>query len=383
MKIFLRLLLGSLAVVLCQCSDQQAASKEPGSTSGSGKGERVLHLYSWEDYMNPMVIETFTERSGIDVRYHTFEETDEVESALRAEPGKYDVVVIDNDKVDRLRELRMLRKVDKSLLPNFKNLAEKHLDQDYDPGNEFSVPYLWGTTLLAYRNDKIPNPEPSWNLLWESRLKGRIGMLNERNESIGVALFRHGRSMNERSEEALALAEMSLMEQVERLDVQFIAGVPAELEEGLTSGDIWAGMAYSGDAVMVAEEHENVSYFIPKEGCAIWMDHLVIARDSQNVEEAHEFLNFLLEGEIAAENANYLHYASPNVAAEPYLAKEMLDNPGIVPPAEILERCEMADRLTPERERPVNRLWGRVMSAWEDANLSSQAVTEAPQSALP
>lgn len=313
-----------IAALTTCCFTQCNKRPKPHSDEGSPKNvyttrhpasvaQRSLTLYSWDEYFSPEVLSDFTKITGIGVEIRTFEDTDEVEPQVQSEPGKHDVIVFDGDKVDKFREQQMLYPLDHSKLPNFQNLEKKHTNFDKDPGNQYSVPYLWGTTLIAYRKDKIPSPERSWKLLWDPALKGHIGMLSERLETLGAALLMNGYSINDRTDPALASAQQSLLTQAKELDAQLIEGVPSALNEGLSSGELWAAMAYSGDAAMVAQENDNIGYFIPEEGCTMWMDHFVITRDTSRSEEAHEFLDFMLTGPAAAKNANYLRYATPRV----------------------------------------------------------------------
>ena len=340
--------------------EASAALAEPQSTSQ----KQSVTIYTWEDYFSPEVLTDFTQTTGIDVNVESFEDSDGIESDIRSNPGKYDIIVMDGDTVDKLRELQLLHPLNHAALPHFSNLESNHTDLEFDPGNRFSVPYLWGTTLIAYRKDKIASPEKSWKLLWDPALTGRIGMLNERLETLGAALFKNGRSMNARDGESLALAQQDLVNQIQILGARYIEGIPSAITDELSSGNLWATMAYSGDAAMIAQEDPNIGYFIPEEGCALWTDHFVLTRDSQRVDEAHAFLDFMLTGPAAAQNANYLRYATPNGAAISYLDEDLLTNEGIYPPEEVLEKCELAGRRTPERERPVNDLWKTVMMSY-------------------
>lgn len=323
--------------------------------------EKFLTLLTWEEYVAPEVLSGFSETTGITVRYETFADADEIEGRLQSHPGRYDVVIVDYANVSRFQKLHLLQPLNHNQLENFHHLGAKYTDLEIDPGNRYSIPYLWGTTLIAYRKDKIPAPERSWQLLWDSRYRNRIAMMNERTEAIGVALIKNGYSLNDRSSSAMEQVKNDLLHQISQLRATYIEGVPSALKTAFQEG-AWAAMAYSGDAAMLALEDPNIGYFIPAEGCAIWMDHCVISRTSRNLTESHQFIDYLLSGPIAAENSNYLCYASPNDAALPFIENTLLEDPGVFPSDEVLNRCEFGGMLTVDRERPVNDLWRELMT---------------------
>ncbi len=338
-------------------------------------GPRAITLFTWDEYVDSEVIADFSAISGTEVIYETFSDTDEIEAAIRSDPGKYDVLIVDSENVELFQELQLLHPLDHTKLPHFENLDPRHTDPDIDPGNQHAVPYLWGTTLIAYRKDKIPHPEESWRLLWNPSLKGKIGMLAERSEAIGAALIKNGFSFNERASRPLATAQADLITQVTQLDAEFIEGIPSTLRKAFDQG-IWATMAYNGDAVMIAEEDERIDYFVPQEGCAMWVDYIVISRDTSRSADAHAFIDYLLTAEAAAKNANAVRYATPNQAALPLLDDDLRSNPGVFPPPEIIDRCEVGGSMTPERERPLNDVWREVISRYEQRKESPGSPAE-------
>lgn len=340
----------------------EAMHDSPDSMAGSQ--EPQVTLLTWREYVDPDVISDFSAKTGIKVIYEYFADSDETEAMVREEPGAYDLVIFDHENVELFQKLQLLHPLDHSKLPNFSNLAEQHTDQAFDPGNQYSVPYLWGTTLIAYRKDKISNPEESWAVLWDPAHKGHVAMLDERSETIIAALLKNGFSVNDRTSTALSRAEADLLSQVRDLEVRFIEGVPSSLRRAFDS-DIWATMAYNGDAIALAEEDPNIGYFVPKEGCALWSDLMVITRDSRHIDEAHAFIDHILTAEAAAKNAEAMAYATPNEAALQLLAPEFLANPGIFPPPDVLSRAEISSSTTLNRERPFNDIWRNVLTLHE------------------
>ncbi len=356
------------AAFLPSCSRQEVSLPTPVKTPAN-----VLRLYTWSEYFDPDVLALFEEKTGIRVEYLTFSDFDEMEAQLRSRPGYYDVVVTDDSAIQALWELHLIQKFDRDQLPNLANIHPDYLGLYFDPENAFSVPYMWGTTLVAYRADRIEDPEQSWNLLWDERYQGKIMTLQDRLGALSVALLTLGYSMNSENPDEINEAAEKCVQQVKRVDVRY--GDDAAVREALDEGTVWAAMCYSGDAAMVAAENENVAFFIPKEGAPLWVDNFVISRDSKHSEEAHRFINFMLEPEIAAANSNYTYYASPNQAAKSLLDPELLADESINPPDEIRKRCSVLAEITELREELANRAWLKVLKAVQKKGQLSETLT--------
>ncbi|MDB4673641.1 spermidine/putrescine ABC transporter substrate-binding protein [Verrucomicrobiales bacterium] len=307
-----------------------------------------MNVITWEDYVAPEVLEAFTERTGIAVNLESFEDSEELIGRLSAYSHRYDVVIFDNASAHRVANMKLLRRLDRNRIPGMANLDQKFLNMDADPGNNYTVPYLWGSTLVAYRKDKIVDPEPSFKLLFEPNpeLTGKVMMIDDPVEMFGVAHIYSGRSTNSYDKKSLAAAAETLKQQRRNLEVQY--GSDKDVRDGLASGEVWAAMCYSGDAAWVAEDHEEVGYFFPKEGATLWLDIMAVARDSRNIDAAYKFINFVLEPEIGAMNANHLWYATPNAKAMPLLSEELLQDQALFPPKSVVKNSEFL-RVTPEK----------------------------------
>lgn len=347
-----------LLFTACSDTETSAESTAPPPLEPLPREEKVLNLYSWSDYFDLDVLEEFRQETGIRVNYVTFGSTDEMEAKLKSEPGKWDVIVADDSILDQMWELKLIRELDHSLLPNLQNIDDTYRVVPFDPGNKLSAPYMWGTTLVAYRKDKISDPGDSWGLLWDERYKGKIMMIGERFEVLSIPLILLGHQLNSPDPAHLNAATDMLLKQIDELDVRI--GTDAEVRAGLDDGSVWAAMCYSGDAAMVADENENVGFFIPKEGAPLWVDSFSIVRDTNMPKEAHQFVNFMLDAENAAANTNFTCYASPNKAAREFIDKELLENPSINPPAEVMDRCQFFTKLSAEREERLNSAWLKV-----------------------
>ncbi len=361
------LLASLLGFTACSEKANQAKSELPDLPSVNREAEKVLNLYSWSEYFDLDVLEAFREETGIRVNYVTFGSTDEMEAKLKSEPGKWDVIVADDSILDQMWELKLIRELDHSLLPNLKNIDESYRVVPFDPGNKLAAPYMWGTTLVAYRKDKISDPGDSWSLLWDERYKGKIMMIGERFEVLSIPLILLGHELNSSNPEHLSAATDMLLKQIDELDVRI--GTDAEVREGLDDGSVWAAMCYSGDAAMVADENENIGFFIPKEGAPLWVDSFSIVRDTNMPKEAHRFVNFMLEAKNAAANTNFTCYASPNKAAREFIDPDLLENPSINPPSEVLLRCDFFTKLSAEREQRLNSAWLKVQTRLREKRL--------------
>lgn len=343
------------AMTLGACGKIEETASQPVDES-----PKVLTVYTWEEYFDLETLEAFEKKSGAKVVYATFENSDEMEAKLKSEPGKYDVIVADDSVLDRMWELKLIATLDHAKLPNLKNVSKDFLDVPHvDPGNEFSAPYTWGTTLVAYRTDKISEPEQSWGLLFDERVKGRVMMYNERREATSIPLIYFGHALNSEDPAHFEAARDLLVKQVDELHVRF--GNDTAVREGLTDGSVWAAMCYSGDALRVADECEHVDFFIPEEGAPLWMDSYAITRDTTDGDLAHAFLDHMLDAKMAAMNINYAYYASPNKAAEEFIDKELLANEAINPSKEVLKRCRWYVKMNAERERMMNNVWQDVL----------------------
>ncbi len=358
--------IAGLLTVFClsSCGDKQESVGDRPDTENEIPSAKVVTLLSWDEYFDPEILLKFSDETGITVNYATFEELDELEAKLTSEPGKYDVIVADGTSLERFVELRLVGELDSSRIPNLKNIDPSYLDQAFDRGNRYSMPYTWGTTLVAYRADKIEDPGDSWQILWNPEYRGKVMVLGDRTEALGIGLITRGHGINSADAEHLNAAADAIIEQIDLVDVRF--GSDVETKDAIDSGEAWAAVCYSGDAGVVAAENENVGFFIPKEGAPLWMDNFIIASDSQRTAEAHTLINFMLRADVAAANANFTWYATPNAAAAELVSEELRDDETINPPEEVRRRCYFFAKPDSRREELLNAAWARVQSALRD-----------------
>jgi len=321
-----------------------------------------LHVYNWSEYVGPEVYEKFEEEYGVHVVEDTFPNNEELLAKLQAGATGYDVIVPSDYMVDIMIQQELLAELDRDNLPNIENLDSKFTDPPYDPGMVHCVPYLWGTTGIGYNDEAFDEPPDSWAYLFDrdlaSEYAGSFTMLNDVREAMGAALKYLGYSLNSTDEEVLAEARDLLIEQK-----QWVHSYNAEnYEDMLSANETVMAHSWSGDVFMVAEEDERIWYAIPEEGGVIWADNLCIPASSQKKHTAEVFINFMMRPDVAAANSNYTWYASPNKEATDLIDDEILEEPAIYPPDDVLEKLEWIEDVG-EAAPIYERMWTEVKAA--------------------
>ncbi len=349
-------LFGVLLFGVVSCRDADIRAQLGDSLQPAGEEDQAIEpvvILTWDEYFAPEVIEAFEKESGIPVEFVTFENLDEMDALLRSRPADFDLLVASGGVVADLIELRMLQPIREEEIVGMENLDSRFLGLAFDPENTYSVPYMWGTTLIAYRSDKIEEPEKSWTSLWDLRYREHVLMVDDGFDVYAAALLADGKDLNSSVPEELENATNRLLNQADRLQAQFVDIFA--IREKLLSGDCWISMTYSSDAAVLSEENENIAYFIPEEGAPMWLDSFVIPRESNNSANAHLFLSYLLRAEVAAANSNALWSASANESARDHLSKEILEDPTLYLSDEVLSRCQFDHQASSERQQRVNQ----------------------------
>ncbi len=326
-----------------------------GQTRKAQGGE--LNVFIWSNYLPDNVIQEFERRYDAKLNIELYDSNEALLARLQSGGSSYDIIVPSDYMVTVLREQGMLGELNRDLLTNISNLDPQFAGLPYDPENQYSIPYLWGTTGIAYRKDKIAGSIDSWEALWDPRLKDRIAMLDDVRETLGAALKRLGKSLNSEDEREIQEAAALLIEQKPLVKAYDSGG----FDQMLLSADVWIAQAYSGQIAKAIAENPAIAYVIPKEGCTIFVDNLCIIRNSPNKELAHEFMNFVLEARIAADIANGTGYSSVNRAARALIRADLLTNEAAYPPPEALERCEFIREIGPA-VNIYDRFWTEIKS---------------------
>ncbi len=348
---------GSTLSIL-SCQPNTTPQQGGGGGGGGGPEEKVLNLYNWSDYVAESTIPSFEEKTGIKVTQDYFSSNEELLGKLQGGATGYDLIVPSDYMVEIMIKSDVIQQMDKSKIPNFDNISEEFKGLPFDPNNDYSVPYQWGTTGILY-NEKEVGKIDSWDAMWNPEFEGQIGMLNDSRETIGAALYRLGYSINTTDSQQLQEAKASLIEQNPLVRGYFGS---TQNRPSVVRGDLLLGHVFSGDGFWAAADNDDLAYIIPKPAATRWIDNMAIPNGAPHPDNAHKFINHILDAKVGAELSNYTYYATPNKAALPMIDEALLDIPTYSPPPEVFERLELIEDVG-EKTREYERIFTEVKSA--------------------
>lgn len=355
-----------------------AALAAPAQAQESGKA-RVVNIFNWSDYIDPKVLEEFTQETGIKVRYDVFDSNDVLETRLLAGKTGYDVVVPSQTYLQRLITAGVFQKLDKSKLPNLKHAwpeITKRLEK-YDPGNEHAVNYMWGTTGIGVNLDRAKErlggaPLDTWDIVFKPENLAKfadcgVHMLDAADELIPTALNWLG--LNPDSKDTADIEKAGAALAALRPHVKKFHS--SEYINALANGEICLAVGWSGDILQARERAReaaagtgkkaaNIAYVLPKEGAHTWFDSFAIPKDAPHPEAAHAFIDYMLRPEVAARNTNAVSYANGNLASKEFIDREILENPAIYPDEATMQRLFISTPYPQKVQRVVTRVWTRV-----------------------
>lgn len=325
-----------------------------------------LSVYNWEEYIHPDTIPNFEEEYGVDVTFDTFPGNEHLLAKLQAGGARYDVVFPTHNFVPIHVGQGLLEPLNLENIPDLKNCTPRFLDTSVDPGNKYTVPYLWGMTALAH-NTKYTEGDPnlgSWALMFESgpeRYSGKLAFTDEREEVLATALSYLGYSVNSHDKSELMEAGELLIKTKPHVKA-FYPG--AEETKALITEDIIVGHAWNGEVVKARRENPAVEWLLPKEGGTAWFDNMAIAKGAPHKFTAETFINYMLRPDVAAANADAGGYATANQAAvAKFVAAEMAQDPAVYPTDSDLARLEFLAVL-PDDVLPIyDDIWTRLLAA--------------------
>ena len=343
--------------------------------SAAAQATRVVNVYNWSDYIEPKVIEDFTKETGIKVQYDTFDANETLETKLLAGKSGYDVVVPTGYFLERQIKAGVFQKLDKSKLKNLGNVWPEVANRlaAYDPGNQYAVNYMWGTTGIGFNVKAVrerlgPTGKiDSWEIVFkpDNLAKFRdcgIHMLDSADDIVPAAL--HFLGLNPDSNESKDLERaVELLAKIRPLVRKFHS---SEYLNALAGGEICLAVGWSGDIKQAqkraaeAKKGEEIGYSIPKEGAQMFFDNLAIPRDASHVAEAHVFIDYLLRPEVAAQNTNLVAYANGNLASQKFIDRSILEDKGVYPDASIISRLYTVGARDQKLQRLINRLWTKI-----------------------
>ena len=304
---------------------------------GCGDDRPSINVYNWGDYIDTDVLKEFEQEFGIKVNYTMYETNEDMYIKLKQGGSSYDVVIPSDYMIERMIREDMLLKLDKDNVPNIANVDEDFLNLDYDPTNEYSVPYMWGTVGILYNKTMVDDVVDSWDILWDEKYADQIFMLNSQRDTIAVALKKLGYSMNTRDIDELEAAKEELIAQKPLVT----AYLGDQIKDTMVAGDGALAVVWSGDAVAMIRDNPDLAYAIPKEGTNLWFDSMVIPSSAKNKEGAEAFINFMARPDIAAKNTDYIGYSTPILEAIEMLPEDIKNSKVAYPDDEQIENTEI------------------------------------------
>ena len=337
--------------------------------------EKQLHIYNWNDYIAEDTVKNFEKETGIKVTYDLYDSNEVLQGKLSAGNTGYDIVVPSTNFLGKQIQAGAHQKLDKSKLPNLKNLDPALLKrmESVDPGNEYAVPYLWGTIGIGINVDKVKKalgdvPLDSWDILFKeeniAKLKDcGVVFLDSPSEVFPNVLHYLGKDPNSLVDKDYTGAAEELLGKIRPYIRKFHS---SEYINDLASGEICAAYGYSGDVGVAkaradeAKQGVNIQYIIPKEGTAVWFDSMVIPADSKNVEAAHAWINYILRPEVIAKITDFVTYPNPNKEATKLISPELANDPVVYPPKDVMDKMFTISPKPPKTERVMTRVWTKV-----------------------
>lgn len=324
--------------------------------AGCGPSSKsVLNVYNWGDYIDESVLKEFEKEYKVKVNYDTFTTNEDMYIKLKAGGSSYDLLIPSDYMIKRMIDEDRLEKLDFNNIPNYKYIGSTFKDLEYDPQNEYSVPYMWGTVGILYNRKMVSTQPDSWKILWDQKYAKQILMMDSQRDSIGITLKMLGYSLNSTDLAELEAAKNALIQQKPLV----LAYVVDEVKDKMISEEAALAVVWSGDAVYCMRENENLDYVIPKEGSNLWFDAMVIPKGAPHKEAAEKFINFMCDTEIAFRNADYIGYASPHTEAVKKLPEDITSNRSAYPLEEDLKSSEVFTNLVSVLKE-FDRIWTEV-----------------------
>lgn len=323
--------------------------------------EKLLCIQSWADYMHPDVIPEFERRYGIHVVYDTISSNEGLIAKMQAGSSNYDLVVPTGYAVRLLKKMGQLSEIDIERLPNFKNLMPRFRNLLFDPNCQHSISYAWGTTGIGYNINAFADRgslPTDWDVLFDEKFAGRMTLLDDTRETLGMALKRRGHSYNTINSSLVKEACQDLIEEKKLV----MAYTSDQVLLNLASGDSLVSHVWSGDCYQAQKSNPDVRYIVPKNGTSMWVDSWCIPKGAPHLENAYLWINFMLEPEIAAKTANYIRYATPNAGALKLIDPILREDKNIYLTECVFDKCEEIADIGPAMFF-YDRMWTELKCA--------------------
>lgn len=328
-----------------------------GSSAAESKGE--VNVYNWGEYIDEDLLEEFEAETGIKVNYTTYSDNETMYSTLKNGSADYDVIIPSDYMISRLIDEGMLEELNFDNIPNFEYVDDTFRNQDYDPTNAYSVPYMWGVVGIVYNTTKVEGTPTSWDILWDEDLAGQILMFDNSRDALGIALKSLGYSFNTTDQAEIDAATEKLIEQKPLVQ----AYVMDQIFDKMEAGEAAVGPYYAGDAITMIEENPDLAFFFPDEGSNYYVDAMCVPKGAPNKENAEAFINFMCKPENSAANANYIYYSTPESEAKELLEEELRASEIAYPGDDVMSKAEVYTNLPQEILDLYDEEWIKLKAA--------------------
>ncbi|OSB08909.1 spermidine/putrescine ABC transporter substrate-binding protein [Paraclostridium bifermentans] len=318
-----------------------------------------ISFLNYGENIDKETLKEFEKKYGIKVNVETFDDMETMYQKISKGGVKYDVILVSDALMPRMIKKGLIQELNKDNIPNISQMDKDYLNLQIDPGNKYSVPYMFGTVGLIYNKDVVKEKVDSWDILWDEKYKDKVFMFDTYRDTMGAALKKLGYSLNSKNPKEIEEAKELLIKQ--RETVNPIYGV----DNGTTmipAGESDINMIWSGEGLNLQDENPNLVYIVPKEGANFWIDSLCIPKNAENVEGAEKFINFVSDKESALRIADEIGYTTPNKEARLAQPDNVKNNPNAYMPKEIMDRCEIYEDFPMDVKKIYDNAWVNIKS---------------------
>ncbi|MFC6315579.1 ABC transporter substrate-binding protein [Lapidilactobacillus achengensis] len=343
-----------MATILALCGVLFIGSKQLSAQAGATTQANTLNLYNWGDYIDPALLKKFEKQTGYHVQYETFDSNEAMFTKIKQGGTAYDLAIPSDYMIEKMKKAKLLLPIDQQKLSNFKYLDQHFLDQSFDRGNRYSIPYFWGTLGIIYNDQQVKASEVQhWDDLWAPKWQNDLMLVDSARDILGMTLISQGQSVNTTDTAILNQASRKL----DRLSINVKAIVADEIKTYMIQNEAPLAVTWSGEAAEMIEQNQHLHYVVPSEGSNAWYDNMVIPKTAKHQKAAYAFINFMLAPENAAQNAEYVGYATPNKAAKALLPRKIRDDRQFYPPLSTVEKLEVYQDLGATKVEQYNDLF--------------------------
>lgn len=339
--------------MLLICFGLAYGSNQLQRANGDG-GSKVLNLYNWGDYIDPSLLTKFQKETGYHVNVETFDSNEAMYTKVKQGGTSYDLAIPSEYMVEKMKADHLLIKLNHNKLTGLANYGKDYLNKSFDPHNQYSLPYFWGTLGIIY-NDRMVKPDSvsHWNQLWNPKYKDQIMLIDSARDIMGMSLISQGQSVNTTNSKKLVAAKNKL----DRLSPNVKAIVADEIKMYMAEGEAPLAVDWSGEAREMMDQNPHLHYVVPTEGSNMWFDNLVIPKTAKHFKAIYAFLNFMSQPQNAAQNAKYIGYSTPNTAAYKLLPASTRNDKAFYPPEAVIKHLQVYKNLSQAKVEEYNDLY--------------------------